>query len=102
MNSIHIISISKMSSSFIVMIGNAVIILHQDRIRTINTITFHKGIKAIKHSSKYMIIKQRVIKAAHKSIRSVSSIESSIVSKMKKANAVMNQSFRLHIIKYKI
>lgn len=102
MNSIHITSISKMSSSSIVMIGNAVIIPLQERIRTINMITSHKEIKAIKHSSKYMIIKQREIKVAPKSTPIVSSIEYSIVSRMKKASAVMSPSFRLHIIKYKI
>ena len=84
------------------MIGSAVTTPHQGRIRTINMITSHKEIKAIKHSSKSMIIKQRAIKAAHKSIRSVSSIESFIALRMKKANAVMSQSFRPHIIRYKI
>ena len=91
-----------MSSSFIVMTGNAVIIPHHDRIRTINMITSHKEIKAIKHSSKYMIIKQRGIKVAHKSTPIVSSIESFIASKMKKASAVMSLSSRRHIIRYKI
>lgn len=99
MSSTPITSTSRTSSSSIVMTGSAVIIPPHGRMRTISMITFQKAIKATRPSSKYTIIKPKGIKAGHRSIPSVSSIESSTALRTKRASAATNPSFRPRIIR---